>query len=127
VQTIIPLGEDGALRLTTALYYTPSGTSIQGTGINPEILVEQPLPDELKGRVRETGESELRGHIQGQNETDEGSGSIAYVPPEAEDDVQLNYALKLIRGEITDPAYPPKSDQAATAEVESSKPETKKE
>lgn len=114
VQTIIPLGENGALRLTTALYYTPSGKSIQGTGIKPDILVQQPLPEELQGRVRQTGESELRGHIQGQDETDEGSGSIAYVPPEAKDDEQLGYALSLIRGEKTDPAYPPNSDQAAS-------------
>lgn len=118
VQTIIPLGENGALRLTTALYYTPSGTSIQGSGIEPEIIVEQPLPDDLKGRVRQTGESELRGHIEGDNETDEGSGSIAYVPPEAEDDEQLKYALKLIRGEISNPAYPPKSDQAAAVQMD---------
>lgn len=113
VQTIIPLGENGALRLTTALYYTPSGKSIQGTGISPDITVQQPLPEELQGRVRETGESELRGHIQGQDETEEGSGSIAYVPPEAEDDEQLGYALALIRGEETDPAYPPNPDQTA--------------
>ncbi|MCR9139843.1 MAG: S41 family peptidase [Alphaproteobacteria bacterium] len=113
VQTIIPLGENGALRLTTALYYTPSGKSIQGTGISPDITVQQPLPEELQGRVRQTGESELRGHIQGQDETDEGSGSIAYVPPEAEDDEQLGYALSLIRGEKTDPSYPPNPNQTA--------------
>jgi carboxyl-terminal processing protease len=50
VQTIIPLPENGALRLTTALYYTPSGKSIQGKGITPDIKVEQPLPEELQGR-----------------------------------------------------------------------------
>jgi carboxyl-terminal processing protease len=115
VQTIIPLGENGALRLTTALYYTPSGKSIQGIGIKPDILVLQPLPEELQGRVRQTGESELRGHIQGQDETDEGSGSIAYVPPEAKDDVQLGFALSLIRGEKTDPAFPPNPNQAANS------------
>ncbi len=113
VQTIIPLGENGALRLTTALYYTPSGKSIQGTGIKPDIVVNQPLPEELQGRIRQTGESELRGHIQGQEETEEGSGSIAYVPPEAEDDEQLGYALDLIRGVETNPAYPPSPEQAA--------------
>ncbi|WP_375669266.1 S41 family peptidase, partial [Bartonella sp. MR168JLCBS] len=48
VQTVIPLGENGALRLTTALYYTPAGTSIQGTGITPDIIVEQPLPEQYK-------------------------------------------------------------------------------
>ncbi|WP_189439103.1 S41 family peptidase, partial [Mesorhizobium sp. M2A.F.Ca.ET.017.03.2.1] len=50
VQTIIPLGENGALRLTTALYYTPSGKSIQGKGITPDIKVDQPLPPDLQGR-----------------------------------------------------------------------------
>lgn len=116
VQTIIPLGEQGALRLTTALYYTPAGTSIQGTGILPDIIVEQPLPEELLGQVEPAGESELRGHIQGENETDDGSGSIAYVPPEPEDDVQLNYAFDLLRGDVMDPAFPPNPDQAVLAD-----------
>ena len=106
VQTIIPMGEKGALRLTTALYYTPSGRSIQGTGIEPDIKVEQPLPEDLQGKVRAEGESALKGHIKGQNENDEGSGSVAYVPPEAKDDVQLNYALDLLRGTKTAPAFP---------------------
>ncbi|GEO85810.1 MULTISPECIES: S41 family peptidase [Alphaproteobacteria] len=106
VQTIIPMGEKGALRLTTALYYTPSGRSIQGTGIEPDIKVEQPLPEELQGKVRSEGESALKGHIKGQNESEEGSGSIAYVPPEAKDDIQLNYALDLLRGVKTDPSFP---------------------
>jgi carboxyl-terminal processing protease len=112
VQTIIPLAENGALRLTTALYYTPSGKSIQGTGILPDIKVEQPLPDELLGRDVTRGESELRGHIQGADEDDEGSGSSAYVPPDPKDDVQLNYALDLIRGNKSDQAFPPNPDQA---------------
>ncbi|MEM7463525.1 MAG: S41 family peptidase [Pseudomonadota bacterium] len=112
VQTIIPLGANGALRLTTALYYTPSGTSIQAKGITPDIKIEQPLPDELKGRVEARGESELRGHITGQEEDDEGSGSIAYVPPEAKDDIQLNHALDLIRGVKVSEAYPPNPEKA---------------
>src|SRR5690606_5165406 len=93
VQTIIPLGENGALRLTTALYYTPSGKSIQGTGIIPDIIVEQPLPDELLGRDVTRGESELRGHIKGTEENEEGSGSSAYVPPDPKDDLQLIHAM----------------------------------
>jgi carboxyl-terminal processing protease len=109
VQTIIPLGENGSLRLTTALYYTPSGNSIQGKGIEPDIKVEQPLPPELTGRDVTRGESELQGHIQGENEDEEGSGSSAYVPPEAKDDLQLQHALKLLRGELRDPAFPPSS------------------
>jgi carboxyl-terminal processing protease len=116
VQTIIPLDDSTALRLTTALYYTPSGKSIQGTGIEPDIKLEEPLPEELRGRVKAAGESELRGHIQGQNETDEGSGSIAYVPPDPKDDQQLGEALKLLRGESTNPAFPPNPETAAVKE-----------
>ncbi|MBX4869150.1 S41 family peptidase [Rhizobium bangladeshense] len=115
VQTIIPLGENGALRLTTALYYTPSGRSIQGTGITPDIKVEEPLPEELQGKMVTEGESSLRGHIKGQSETDEGSGSVAYVPPDPKDDVQLNYALDLLRGKKNDPAFPPNPDKAVVA------------
>jgi carboxyl-terminal processing protease len=75
VQTIIPLGEDiGSLRLTTALYYTPAGKSIQGKGILPDIIVEQPLPEEFKDQDVTRGESDLKGHIKGKAETDEGSG-----------------------------------------------------
>lgn len=112
VQTIIPLGENGALRLTTALYYTPSGESIQGKGITPDIKVDQPLPEELQGRDLRRGESDLRGHIKGEEESDEGSGSIAYVPPEPKDDMQLKAALELLRGEKSDPAFPPNPDKA---------------
>lgn len=112
VQTIIPLAENGALRLTTALYYTPAGKSIQGKGITPDIKVDQPLPDDMKGRDLTRGESDLKGHIRGVEESDEGSGSSAYVPPEAKDDIQLNYALDLLRGKKTDAAFPPNPQKA---------------
>jgi len=115
VQTIIPLGENGALRLTTALYYTPSGRSIQGKGIVPDIVVEQPLPDEFKGYDVNLGESELQGHIKGQEEDEAGSGSAAYVPREPEDDIQLQAALKLLRGEENHAAFPPDPDQLPIA------------
>ncbi|WP_427025268.1 S41 family peptidase [Aureimonas ureilytica] len=120
VQTIIPLGANGALRLTTALYYTPSGSSIQGRGIRPDIVVEQPLPEEIKAQMGlgadedlKMGESSLRGHIQGAEEDKEGSGSLDYVPPETKDDIQLQTALELLRGTKTDAAFPPKQDSAA--------------
>lgn len=112
VQTIIPLSSRGGLRLTTALYYTPADRSIQGKGIEPDIVVNQPLPDELKGRVEARGESQLRGHIVGNEEDEEGSGSIAYVPPDPKDDIQLIYAKDLLRGVKTDEAFPPDPEKA---------------
>lgn len=111
VQTIIPLGESGALRLTTALYYTPSGKSIQGKGITPDIKVDQPLPPELQGKDVTRGESDLKGHIKGVEESDQGSGSAAYVPPDPKDDLQLAAALELLRGEKKDAAFPPNPDK----------------
>ncbi len=103
VQTIIPLGSNGAIRLTTARYYTPSGRSIQAKGIDPDIVVEQELPEELQAAAKNTkprGEASLRGHLK--NEDGEKSGSLAYVPKEREKDTQLQYAFKLLRGENTE-------------------------
>ena len=69
VQTIIPLGSgNGALRLTTARYFTPSGRSIQAKGITPDIEVLQEVPEELKARTDTRGESSLRGHLKGEGE-----------------------------------------------------------
>ena len=116
VQTIIPMGSNGALRLTTALYYTPSDRSIQGKGIDPDIKIDQPLPDELTGRLEARGESSLRGHIVGNEEDEEGSGSIAYVPPDPKDDVQLGYAMDLIRGLKQHASYPPDPEKAVPSQ-----------
>ena len=69
VQTIIPLGRNGAMRLTTARYYTPSGRSIQAKGIEPDIEVVQELPDELKGKMDTTSEASLRGHLTGDTQS----------------------------------------------------------
>jgi carboxyl-terminal processing protease len=113
VQTIIPLGQtQGALRLTTALYYTPAGKSIQGKGIIPDILSEQPLPEELKGVDTKAAESQLKGHIKGNQEDTEGSGSNAYVPADPKDDLQLAEALKLLRGQEKNAAFPPDAAKA---------------
>jgi carboxyl-terminal processing protease len=100
VQTIIPLNGNGALRLTTSRYYTPSGRSIQARGIDPDILVLQDIPEELQGRDETTGEAGLRGHLSGDEE--EGGGSSAYIPPDAEDDKQLLAALAFLRGQQID-------------------------
>lgn len=96
VQTIIPLGQNGALRLTTARYYTPSGRSIQAKGIDPDIQVLPDVPDELKGKDETKGEAALKGHLK--NGDNEQGGSSAYVPTDPKLDKQLNYALDLLRG-----------------------------
>jgi len=96
VQTIIPLGQNGAVRLTTARYYTPSGRSIQAKGIEPDIQILQDVPDELKGKDDLKGEASLKGHLK--NGDDEKTGSQAYVPPNPKDDKQLTAAENLLRG-----------------------------
>ena len=111
VQTLIPLGGERALRLTTARYYTPSGTSIQATGIEPDILVEQPRAGNRNRQPRR--EADLSGHI-----TNETEDEIAANEVEADDDVdvasdetvedeidtsvdyQLLYALDLLEGVV---------------------------
>jgi carboxyl-terminal processing protease len=106
VQTIIPLGSgNGALRLTTARYFTPSGRSIQAKGISPDIEVLQEVPDELKARTDTRGEASLRGHLKA--EGDEQTGSQSYIPPDPKDDKALHSALDLIRGISKNSAYPP--------------------
>jgi carboxyl-terminal processing protease len=111
VQTIIPLGGgNGALRLTTARYFTPSGRSIQAKGISPDIEVLQDIPEEEKARMIEIeGESSLRGHLKG--EGGEEAGSQSYVPADEKDDKALAMALELLRGTKSNPAFPanPKS------------------
>jgi len=112
VQTIIPLGNNnGALRLTTARYYTPSGKSIQAKGIVPEIEVLQDVPDDLKARSDTKGEASLRGHLKVQ-EGEEQTGSQSYIPPDQKDDKALNMALELLRGTKSNPAFPPNTKAA---------------
>ena len=106
VQTIIPLGSgNGALRLTTARYFTPSGRSIQAKGISPDIEVLQEVPEELKVRTESKGEAALRGHLkaEGQEET----GSQSYIPPDPKDDKALGMAYDLLRGTRVNAAFPP--------------------
>ncbi|MBH5373287.1 S41 family peptidase [Bradyrhizobium glycinis] len=117
VQTIIPLGSgNGALRLTTARYYTPSGKSIQAKGIVPDIEVLQDVPDELKSRTDTKGEASLRGHLK--NDGDEKTGSQSYVPPDAKDDKALKLAGDLLHGikNSASAAPTPGNDNKATAD-----------
>ena len=102
----------GALRLTTARYYTPSGKSIQAKGIVPDIEVLQDVPDELKSRTDTKGEASLRGHLK--NDGDEKTGSQSYVPPDAKDDKALKTAADLLHGiKSTATAAPATGDKAA--------------
>ena len=97
VQTIIPLSETrGALRLTVARYYTPSGRSIQAKGIEPDQEVLQDVPDELKGKDETKGEASLRGHLKNSDKEEKG-GSSAYVPPDPANDKQLIAAFDYLR------------------------------
>jgi len=106
VQTIIPLGAgNGALRLTTARYYTPSGRSIQAKGISPDIEVLQEVPDNLKAQTDSKGEASLRGHLKAEGA--EETGSQSYVPPNESDDKAIKMALDLLRGTASNAAFPP--------------------
>ena len=98
VQTVFPLGTDlGAIRLTTARYYTPSGRSIQDVGVVPDIVVDQPLPQSVLDRI---GEAPV-------DENGELITTFDIIMADPEEDVQLQYALSLLRGEVTHPAFPP--------------------
>ncbi len=104
VQTIIPLGpRGGAIRLTTARYYTPSGRSIQAKGIIPDYVIEEELPEELKKKadqLKTRGEASLRGHLKNDKaKGKEESGSSAYVPRDKARDTQLQAAIKLLHGQ----------------------------
>jgi carboxyl-terminal processing protease len=110
VQSIMSLGPDGAMRLTTARYYTPSNRSIQALGITPDIEVRQVVPEEFQGRDEIIGEAGLEGHITIEGQEESTVGSSVYVPTDQAEDTQLQYAIRLINGEETDPAYPPPAE-----------------
>jgi len=95
VQTIIPIPGHGAMRLTTSRYYTPSGTSIQVTGIEPDIEVEQARVEvvESRGRLRE---GDLRNALS--NEADGEEAAEAAEGEDDEGDYQLARAVDLLRG-----------------------------
>jgi carboxyl-terminal processing protease len=100
VQTMIPLGANGGLRLTTARYYTPSGRSIQATGIAPDYIIEPELPADMKAQMTAfapKGEASLRGHLKNDS-APEATGSISYVPKEKEKDVQLKAGIDFLHG-----------------------------
>lgn len=109
VQSVIPLRGDGAMRLTTSRYYTPSGKSIQGMGVYPDILVEQPrrteTTDEATTPARSRSESQLRGTLSNDSMSEEERKMIEDNAAHAEasaklrqEDYQLAYAIDILRG-----------------------------
>ncbi len=102
VQTIMPLGEGGgALRLTTARYFTPSGHSIQATGIQPDIAVAQGDEDNTP-EIEHPHEVDLPGHLGEDNPEKQNVVSIIRpAPGKTYKDFQLEYALDLLRGKMT--------------------------
>ena len=112
VQTIIPVRGDGAMRLTTARYYTPSGRSIQALGVMPDIVVTQPAVDPNAPPKDETAadpatrsEADLRGVLSNDSMTDEEKAQLeaerAHTEEAAKlrsDDYQLAYAVDILRG-----------------------------
>ena len=108
VQTIIPLPGHGAMRLTTARYYTPSGRSIQAEGIEPDIIVEPAKLEALGNGFKRTREGDLRGAL---DNDDKVSNKLKTKLKKKEDeddeeedkkpeDYQLNRAIDLLRGVI---------------------------
>ena len=104
VQTIVPLkdGELGALRLTTSLYYTPSGVSIQAKGIEPDIEVKTAKLEILENNSISSGESDLRGHIENNIQKALKDSKDKNLTEENikiyNEDYQLARAIDLIRG-----------------------------
>ena len=110
VQTIMPLPDNGAMRLTTARYYTPSGRSIQSLGVSPNIIVEQPRralkdvePEEEQKKMR--SEADLRGSLDNDSISEGERTQIEAERTAAEeaaklrkDDFQLAYAIDLLKG-----------------------------
>jgi carboxyl-terminal processing protease len=110
VQSVIPLRGDGAMRLTTSRYYTPSGRSIQSLGVHPDILVEQPprvaeaeTPEGERPRGRT--EAELRGSLSNDSMSEDERRLMEEEAARAEasaklrkDDYQLAYAIDILRG-----------------------------
>ncbi len=111
VQTVMPLRGDGAMRLTTARYYTPSGRSIQALGVSPDIVVEQPrrveaTPEDEEDTARRTrSEADLRGSLNNDSLSEDEVRQIEEDRAKAEEaaklreeDYQLAYALDILKG-----------------------------
>ena len=99
VQTVLPLNNDRALKLTTALYYTPKGRSIQAQGIVPDILVERAKLSQ-ENSTKGIKEADLVGHLgNGNGGPDKRSNADKDKKPRLQDeDYQINQAVNLLKG-----------------------------
>ncbi len=137
VQTVMPLQGDGAMRLTTARYYTPSGRSIQALGISPDIIVEQPRPKpatetEEDGSTRPLrSEADLRGSLDNDSLSDDEIKQLEEDRARAEaaaelreQDYQLAYAIDILKGlSALGPNGLPNPDKRAEIQPEVETPE----
>jgi len=109
VQTVMPLRGDGAMRLTTARYYTPSGRSIQSLGVSPDIIVEQPrrapASEDTDDKRKMRTEADLRGSLDNDSLSEDEIRQIEEDRAKAEDaaklredDYQLAYAIDILKG-----------------------------
>ena len=109
VQTVMPLRGDGAMRLTTSRYYTPSGRSIQALGVSPNIIVEQPRRKNVEKEDEEVrrnrSEADLRGALSNDSLSEDEIQQIEADRLKAEnaaklreDDYQLAYAIDILSG-----------------------------
>ncbi|MDA7963526.1 S41 family peptidase [Ruegeria sp.] len=110
VQTVMPLRGEGAMRLTTSRYYTPSGRSIQALGVSPDIIVEQPRPEpageeEEETNARTRSEADLRGSLNNDSLSEDEIRQIEEDRAKAEEtaelreqDYQLAYAIDILKG-----------------------------
>ena len=105
VQTVMPLGEQRAIKLTTSLYFTPSGRSIQAQGIDPDIVVENAFVTRRSRNIAQVSESNLPGRLDNANNQDNEAGTneeMANALISAEEvlvtDYPLNEALNVLKG-----------------------------
>lgn len=102
VQTVLPLDEKRGIKLTTALYFTPSGTSIQAKGITPDIVVEEIAVPKSGDKASFKGftEADLSGHLANGNKTQTPNTNVPSVDEESllHEDYQLYAALTILKG-----------------------------
>jgi carboxyl-terminal processing protease len=107
VQTVLNLGNDRAIKLTTSLYFTPNGRSIQATGITPDITIDRGQVTRIPDSIVAYREEDLNKHLGNGNATEAETGEAApIIPPAAAagapevliEDYQLNEAINLLKG-----------------------------